>query len=260
MTANYNKELDIIVTAMKAAYAKYGALDTETVKDKAAFDLVTDVDVNIEKFISGIILENFPHDTILGEETASDAAILDRTWTIDPIDGTYNMANDLDLFGIQCSMFYHQEVVVSAIYLPAFHELYTATKGGGAYLNAEKISVDPEPLDHCVVSFGDFSHVRVNDSNTQKKMMFHLCDRIAKTRMFGAASLDFAWLAAGKTNGTVIFTKNKWDLAPGILLAQEAGAVVKSLEGDYSFDANAVIATASEELYSCIKDSVNTAV
>lgn len=260
MTANYTKELDVIVAAMKSGYEAYSKLDTETVKDKAAFDLVTAVDESIEKYIAKAILEHFPTDTILGEEFSSDAAVHGRTWTIDPIDGTYNFANHIPLFGIQCSLFDRQEIVVSAIYLPTFGELYTATKGGGAYRNGVKLRVNPDPLDHCVVSLGDFPHSRPNDIAEQKKLVCHLSDRVARIRMFGAACMDFAWLASGRTNGTVIFTKNKWDLAPGILLAREAGAVVKSPDGEYSFDARAVIAAASDNLYCCIKDGINTTV
>ena len=258
MPVNYTRELDTIVAAMKSGYEAYSRLNAETVRDKAAFDLVTAVDESIEKYITKVILEHFPTDTILGEEFSSDAAVHGRTWTIDPIDGTYNFANQIPLFGIQCSLFDRQEIVVSAIYLPTFGELYTATKGGGAYRNGVKLRVDPEPLDHCVVSLGDFPHSRPGDIAEQKRLVRHLSDRVARIRMFGAACMDFAWLASGRANGTVIFTKNKWDLAPGILLAREAGAVVKAPDGDYSFDARAVIATASEELYFCIKEGIES--
>ena len=74
--------------------------------------------------------------------------------------------------------------------------------------------------------------------------------------MFGAACMDFAFVAAGKTSGTVIFTKNKWDIAPGILLCQESGALIKGIEGDYTDESNVVIATASEELFEIIIESI----
>ena len=70
--------------------------------------------------------------------------------------------------------------------------------------------------------------------------------------MFGAACIDFAFVACGKTSGTVIFTKNKWDIAPGILLCQEAGALLKGNNGDYTDESNVVIASATEELYQTI--------
>ena len=72
--------------------------------------------------------------------------------------------------------------------------------------------------------------------------------------MFGAACMDFTCVASGKTSGTVIFTKNKWDITPGILLCREAGALIMDIDGEYSENSAEVIAVSSEELYRCIKD------
>jgi len=71
--------------------------------------------------------------------------------------------------------------------------------------------------------------------------------------MFGAASIDFAFVASGKTDGAVIFTRNKWDIAPGILLCREAGAMIMDLNGEYSNNSNVVIAVATNDLYQVIK-------
>ena len=74
--------------------------------------------------------------------------------------------------------------------------------------------------------------------------------------MFGAACIDFAFVASGKTSATVIFTKNKWDIAPGILLCQEAGALLKGNDGEYTDESNVVIASATEELYQTIIEAL----
>ena len=79
-------------------------------------------------------------------------------------------------------------------------------------------------------------------------------DSIARIRMFGAASIDFAYLASGKTNGVVIYTRNKWDISPGILLCREAGAVLKGEHGAYSEESRVIVAVADNALYECIKD------
>lgn len=245
-------KLSFIIETVKDAYAKYGKLDKSSLVDKAAYDLVTSADFNIEKFIISEIQKTYPNDKILSEETNSDTVVERCTWTIDPIDGTYNMANGIKMYGIQCAMYIDGKLNLSAIYLPHFDELYYAKSGEGAYLNGEKLNVRYLPLDHCIVSMGDFPHSRPDDAVQELHLISSLSKEIAKIRMFGAACMDFAFVAAGKTSGTVIFTKNKWDIAPGILLCQEAGALVMGNDGDYNEDSNVVIVAASDELYQLI--------
>ncbi len=255
----YIDELDFITKTIKEAYHKLADTRIDNLIDKSKFDLVTVLDYEMEKYISEKITEKYPKDRIHGEEGSSNTEIIGRTWTIDPIDGTYNMANKLPLFGVQCSMFENEEPVVAAIYLPFTDEMYSAALNHGAYLNGKPISVTKPDLTHSIVSFGDFPHSRPSETKTELKILAHLSDKIARIRMFGAASIDYAYVAAGKTHGVVIYTKNKWDIAPGILLCKEAGAVTRSLDtpdGTYNFDSPSVITTSTDELYECIKDSI----
>lgn len=249
------ERLIFIIEAIRSAYEKYGEPNEKTLLDKSRFDLVTSVDLNIEKYLIGRILERYPDDKILSEETNSDTAIEGKTWTIDPIDGTYNMANGISVWGIQCAMYDGGKPVLSAILLPNSGELYYAEAGKGAYLNGKPIRVNPRDLEHCTVSFGDFPHTRQRDFELEHKIMRGLSSRIAKTRMFGAACMDFTCVASGKTSGTVIFTRNKWDITPGILLCREAGALIMDIDGEYSEGSAEVIAVSSKELYTCIRDS-----
>lgn len=247
-------KLEFIIDTIKEAYDKFGKLDEASLTDKALFDLVTSTDFNIENYIISKIKNNYPQDKILSEETNSQTAVEkgQSTWTIDPIDGTYNMANGIKMYGIQCAMYIDGILNLAAIYLPHFNELYYAKKGKGAYLNGEKIQIKSSPLDHCVVSMGDFPHARPNDTKQELQVVEELSKKIARVRMFGAACMDFSYVACGKTAATVIFTKNKWDIAPGILLCQEAGALIKGIDGEYTDESNVVIASATEELYQVI--------
>ena len=149
-------------------------------------------------------------------------------------------------------MFDNGEPVVAAIYLPVFNEMYYATKGGGAYMNGSKISTHFTSLDKSIISFGDFPHSRPNDIRDERIIMNEMYNHIARVRMFGAASIDFAYLASGKTQGTVIFTRNKWDISPGILLCKEAGAIVIGDKGEYTHESRYVIAVADESIVSNI--------
>ena len=255
---DYNKELSFITKAIVSSYNKYCNITIKQI-DKADFDIVTELDYKIEKDISAMIQESFPGDLILGEEHSSDTVVCNRTWTIDPIDGTNNMANGLPLYGVQCSLFDEGQVVVAAIYIPFADEMYSAAIGCGAYLNGKKIQAAKVDLNHTIVSFGDFSHKRQEDLEQEYKVMGHLADKVARIRMFGAASIDYAYVAAGRIHDVVIYTKNKWDIAPGILLCKEAGAETYSLhtkDGEYNFDSPSVITTSTRELFDCIKSCI----
>lgn len=244
----YDKELQVLKAAIKNAYQSVDKGDFR-VLDKGAFDLVTEVDFNMEKSISKEILNHFPTDKILGEEFSGELIPSGRTWTIDPIDGTVNFAYQWHLFGVQCSLMVDGEIVVSVIYLPDFNEWFTAEKGKGAYLNGKPISVHKVAAESAIFAFGDFSRKLVNLATKQYEAIGKLYKKVLRVRMFGASSVDCSSVACGRIHGVVLPTKNIWDIAPGVLLVKEAGGVVKNLFGqDYKFGDEGVILTASEEL------------
>ncbi len=221
--------------------------------EKAEFDIVTPLDLAVEEYILDKIRESYPDDMILSEENLSDTDKFERTWIVDPIDGTFNMASNSPLFGMQCALMINNEPVVSVIYLPRLNELYHAQRGCGAFRCERPIRVNSNAdLESSIVSFADYSHVCPDDAELQHRMIGKLMPRIARIRMYGAASIDFSYVASGRTMGTVLFTKNKWDLVPGILLCREAGALIKGSEGDYNWDSDYVIAAANETIYNVI--------
>ena len=153
----YEAEKNILVKAIEQIYIKYSRNGLGNVVQKTQFDLVTDIDCGIEYELAQIIRQNFPQDKIHGEETSSDQIIEGRTWTIDPIDGTCNMASSIPLYGVQCALFENSEVVFSIIYLPHFDELFFAEQGAGCYLNGKRVFVKQnEDINNAIVSFGDY--------------------------------------------------------------------------------------------------------
>lgn len=242
-------ELDFLKEILPKAYSLFGEKDV-VVSDKAAFDVVTNVDKGIELYFAEELKKRFPGDVLLGEEFSSEQEVKGRTWILDPIDGTYNFSIGSRLFGVQAAFMDGDEVVASAIYLPKFGELYEATKGGGAFCNGKRLSVSTRKICDSIVSFGDLPHSRPDDAMAQGRMMQKAYSAIARMRMYGAACIDFANLASGKTEGVVLYTRNKWDLAPGLLLAKEAGAVLLGIEGDsYTFESRGIFACNRKELY-----------
>lgn len=249
---NYKAELEFISEKIVEAFNEYREKGLE-IFQKSKYDLVTDTDKDIEEKITALIKERFPEDGIRGEEFTSDTCIKGRMWTIDPIDGTCNMANGINIYGVQCALLEDSDIVLSVIYLPFEGEIYTASVGSGAYKNGRRISVSSSvDTSNAVISYGDYPHRASSKvSDIQNNSIKNIYTSVAKIRMFGAACYDFAYVASGRTHGTALTTVNLWDLAPGILLCKEAGAIVTDLNGDpWKPGAEGVIAAANEEIAS----------
>ncbi|MDD4111728.1 MAG: inositol monophosphatase [Herbinix sp.] len=247
---NYKKELDFIKIRIRQACEIYSVSSSLVISQKAEHDLVTDIDYKIEAFIINGIREYFPDDSILSEETLSTQDILGRTWTVDPIDGTCNMAHGIPIYGVQCSLIENNEIVASAIYLSNFDDMYTTTINTGSYRNENRISVSHKStIENAIISFGDYSHNNIPLADKQHAAIGNLYKKIAKVRFWGAACFDFSYVADGKTDGAVVLTNNLWDIAPGILLAKEAGAVITNIYGNpYSFSDEGVVVAANQEI------------
>ena len=255
----YTKELSFITAKIKEAYSRFALSGPQDVRSKSAFDLVTEVDVNIERFLTDAILAAFPGDKIHAEELSSSQEITGRTWVIDPIDGTCNFAHDIPTYGIQCCLFDGGEPRMAVIYLPRQNELYTAMEGQGCFLNGEKVSVDKTvTADTAVISIGDFTHKSDRLAALQYKAVGYLYPRVSKLRMYGAASVDYAWFVSGRLAATIFTTRNLWDIAPGILMSREAGAIIMGLDGQpYNYSKEGIMLAANEEIATLMKDAFN---
>ena len=255
----YTNELNFITGKIKEAYSRFAASGPKDIRSKSAFDLVTEVDVNIERFLTERILSAFPGDKIHAEELSSSQEITGRTWVIDPIDGTCNFAHGIPTYGIQCCLFDEGEPKMAVIYLPCQEELYTAMEGEGCFLNGEKVTVGKTvTADTAVISVGDFTHKSDRLAALQYKAVGYLYPRVSKLRMYGAASVDYAWFVSGRLAATVFTTRNLWDIAPGILMSREAGAIVMGLDGQpYTYSKEGVMLAANEEIAKLMQDAFN---
>lgn len=254
----YQQEKTFILQAMKSGFDLHGKSSIKKIVNKSKFDLVTEVDENIELYIIDKIKQQFPHDYILSEETLSQQEIKQRVWTIDPIDGTCNMANGSKLYGVQCALIEDNKIVLGAIWLPHLNEEYYAISGSGAFLNDQPITVAHDvSTNNAIVSYGDYSHNSASSASLQHASIGTLYPKIAKIRMFGAACMDFSFVAAGRSTATVVLTKNIWDIAPGIILCTEAGAMVSNMTGgNYCIGDFGVVASANDTLHHMILSSL----
>lgn len=213
-----------VVTAWERHLACHADGLADGVHRKGQNDVVTDCDYAVEAFLLEKVRTHFPDDGFLSEERHRDTPLVGRTWVVDPIDGTVNFANGLALHGIQMALMEDRQPVASVIFLPGWKELYTAASGEGTFLNGRVVRARPADLRTAVVSLGDFSGSDSAFRCQQLHIVTALHDAARKVRMFGAACVDFASVATGRTNAHVMLCRNVWDYAPGHLLAREAGA------------------------------------
>jgi myo-inositol-1(or 4)-monophosphatase len=256
---NYVKECLFIIEQMKKAYEKF-ASRALTISTKDSFDLVTTLDKNIEEYLTQQIAAQYPCDLVNGEEYTSNNTEFknQRIWTIDPIDGTSNMANNINIYGVQCALVVDGKIVLGAIYFPQTDEVIWAIDGCGSYCNTQRIGVNFSiSRDQALVNFGDYPHSNENIArNTQHDVVGKVYPQVSKIRMFGAACFDLSSVARGKAHASVCCTTNAWDVAPGVIICKEAGAVVTNCLGEeYHVGDEGVVVSATEELSKLITDA-----
>ncbi len=247
----YTEERLYIAEKIKQAYAQLTDGAPKTVEQKSEFDLVTEVDKNIEAFLISAILQKYPSDNIVSEETRSKSLVNGRTWIIDPIDGTCNFAHGISIYGVQLALCDGGRPVMAVMYLPKFNETFYATEGEGAFINDVPTHVSSDTkLQNAIIDLGEFSHRFPDLAETQLKFVNIIRNKVGKIRILGSACADFCFVAAGRTDAYVIMTDNLWDLVPGLFLTKEAGASVSNLSGEeYRFGDNGVVVASSPALH-----------
>ncbi|WP_432666019.1 inositol monophosphatase family protein [Wukongibacter baidiensis] len=189
-------------------------------------DLVTEVDELSEKYILSSIKENYPLHGILSEESGKSDIESDYLWVIDPLDGTTNYAQGLPIFATSIALKYKDETILGVVYSPIVDQLFTASKGNGAYLNGEKISVGAKKeLNKSVLATG-FPYDRATTEDNNAFYFAHFVPKVRGLRRMGAAAYDLANVAAGSLDGYWEINLSPWDVAAGQLIVEEAGGKV----------------------------------
>lgn len=219
------------------------AVDTKS----AETDVVTAVDRESEELVSARLERIRPGEPVLGEE-GGGALGGGVTWVVDPIDGTVNFLYGLPAFAVSIAAQIDGVSVAGAVVEPVSGRRWTAVRGGGAWLDGERLSVSAaDRLDLALVGMG-FSYAR-DRRIRQGKLTADLVGQVRDIRRRGAASLDLCAVAAGWLDGFFEHGLHRWDWAAGALVAQEAGATVllpgeaADLGEDATFAASPGIAT-----------------
>ncbi|WJR34211.1 inositol monophosphatase family protein [Mycobacteroides immunogenum] len=244
---------DMLEIALKATALGSELLESgrpQSVVHKGDRDLVTDVDLRIQRDITDYLATAAPNVGLLGEETAHqiDIAAADYLWVLDPIDGTSNFVHGLPLCAVSVSLLHHGTPVVAVTRAPFLHRTYHAVQGNGAYLNNTTITCNAvTDLADAIISLGDYAvgpdAARRNEHRIA--LTTALIPRVERIRMFGAATLDLAFIAEGAIDACIIMSNKPWDTAAGTLIAAEAGAHITDADGSpHTHQSAATIATA----------------
>ena len=238
---NLHPMLNVAVKAARAAgnLINRAALDVEAVRisQKQINDFVTEVDQAAEKVIIETLLTAYPGHGILAEESGSEFGAKDSefVWIIDPLDGTTNFIHGFPFYCVSIALAVQGKIEQAVVYDPTRNDLFTATKGRGAYMNERRIRVSKRVrLNECLISTG-FPFRPGDNFKNYLGMMSDLMPKLAGMRRPGAAALDLAYVAAGFTDGFFETGLNPWDMAAGSLLITEAGGLVGNFTGEADF-------------------------
>jgi myo-inositol-1(or 4)-monophosphatase len=238
---NLHPMLNVAVKAARAAGAiiNRAALDVEAVRisQKQVNDFVTEVDHASEATIIETLLTAYPDHGILAEESGQQHgnSASDHIWIIDPLDGTTNFIHGFPVYCVSIALAVKGKVEQAVIYDPSRNDLFTATKGRGAYMNERRIRVSKRTqLNQCLISTG-FPFRPGDNFQNYLAMMADVMQRTAGLRRPGAAALDLAYVAAGFTDGFFETGLSPWDVAAGSLLVTEAGGLIGNFTGESDF-------------------------
>jgi len=212
-------------------------LDLLTITSKGPKDFVSEVDREAERAIVETLLGSYPDHAILAEEgTAKGAnAEAENVWIIDPLDGTTNFLHGFPQYCVSIALAHRGQVAHGVVYDPVRNDLFTASRGRGAFLNDRRIRVSKrQHLRDCLVGTG-FPFRDGSYLDTYMRMMKAMIEQTAGLRRPGAAALDLAYVAAGFYDGFWEVGLNAWDVAAGSLLIQEAGGLIGDLAGEGEF-------------------------
>ena len=228
--------------ASKTLIRDFGEIENLQVSLKGPGDFVTNCDEKIEKILIDELLKARPNYSILSEEIGEINNDDSFKWIIDPIDGTSNFFHGIPHFAISIGLEHNKEIICGIIYDPIKDEMFTAEKGNGSYLNNQRMRVSSRSkLEDCMIFTGGPRREAKNRELALKEYYKFSVKILTPIRKLGSASLDMAYVAAGRCDGFWQRDLNYWDIAAGIILVKEAGGFVTDFNGENEYIQNKTI-------------------
>jgi len=232
----------MINTAVKAARRAASVItrasfDVEQLRvtHKGQNDFVTEVDKAAEEAIISVLRSAYPDHAFLAEESGASDNLHDENenvWIIDPLDGTTNFIHGFPQYAVSIALQQRGQITQAVIYDPTRNELFTASKGAGAYLNDKRLRVAKrDKLADALIGTG-FPYSDMAHLDKYLTMFRAMTEKSAGLRRPGAAALDLAYVAAGRLDGFFELHLKPWDIAAGALLVSEAGGIITDFTGE----------------------------
>ncbi|MAC41362.1 MAG: inositol monophosphatase [Pelagibacterales bacterium] len=232
----YSPNITIMMSAARKAARSilrdFGELEKLQVSIKGQNDFVTMADIKAQEIIHYELSRSRTGYGFLMEEGKIKNNINENeyTWIIDPIDGTLNFMNGIPYFAISIALHHENKIIAGVVYDPIHNDFYWAEDGLGAYLNDQRLRVkNKKTLDKSIIALG-IPFLGRGNHQEHIKIQQAVMSKVAGLRRFGAASLDLAFVAAGRVDGFWEFGLSSWDIAAGIILVKEAGGLAKGID------------------------------
>jgi myo-inositol-1(or 4)-monophosphatase len=226
------------------------------VRAKRQNDFVTRVDHAAEEAVLDVVRKAYPDHAILAEESGAAPGSAEYEWVIDPLDGTTNFIHGFPQYCVSIAIRHRGALAHGVVYDPNRNELFTASKGGGAFLNDRRIRVSKcirlgESLVGTGFPFREGARIDLY-SNQLKNIM----QKTAGVRRAGAAALDLAYVACGRLDAFWELGLSPWDMAAGALLIQEAGGLVADLGGEDGYMKSGEIVCATPKIFPTLLEAL----
>ena len=243
----------MVQAAMKAGRSlsrDFGEVQNLQVSMKGPADFVSQADRKAEDIVFAELSKARPGYGFLMEERGVVEGEDDQhRWIVDPLDGTTNFLHGLPIFAVSIALERQGQIVAGVIYNPAMDELYTAERGGGAFLNDRRLRVAARTkLPDTVIGTG-VPHLGRGHHGNYLLELRNVMGEVAGIRRLGAAALDLAYLAAGRLDGFWEDLLKPWDMAAGIILIREAGGFISDRNGEQGMFDNGSIVAGNEAIH-----------
>ncbi len=222
--------IEAVLEAGRIQLASFGK-DGLRIDKKGAIDLVTEIDLEVERMFRALIAERFSDHEVLAEEYGGGAGTARHRWVFDPLDGTTNYAHGLPIFCASLALEIDGQAEVAAVFDPTRQELFTAERGVGAWLNGEplRVSTTASMIDGLLVT--GFPYDVQQSPEKYLRTFGAFLSRARAVRRLGSAAIDLCYVAAGRMDGFWEEQLKPWDTRAGALIVQEAGGRITGMDG-----------------------------
>jgi myo-inositol-1(or 4)-monophosphatase len=267
MHREYNSLLAIAREAADIGSSLMLQMSPQSIIGKGDRDMVSEVDLEIERKIYSFLAVKTPEIAFISEEEHPGRVSFNRpTWVLDPIDGTANFTRRIPTCATSLALFENGHPIVGVVNMPFIGSSYYSSPGGGAYRDGQVIKASSNrEIQNAVIAIGDYAVG--DDASSRNTPRFALTETLAtlvlRIRMIGSVAADLVWLADGLVDASITFANNPWDVGAGIAIAREAGAVALDMNGhQYTAASGSTIATApgmTGTLQDLLKSAMNRA-